>query len=609
MKKNELMKYGNSIIRILDIGDDAVLIVECVHKSMPKWVEQSNLTSYENCTEQELYATTGKISCDYDSLDSESRRFVHEHFTLIAGVLPFVGSEKKRSSMITDVAADRCVSKQTIRNYLWLYLAYQDISALAPKQKQEDRPLTQDEKTMWWALNKFFYTRHKKSLNTAYTLMLKEKYCDSSGALLPEYPTIHQFKYFYRKHNKMQTYYISREGLKAYQRNHRPLLGEGVQAFAPSIGTGMLDATICDIYLVDNAGNLIGRPVLTACVDAYSGLCCGYSLSWEGGVYSLRGLMVNIITDKVEWCRKFGISIHHEDWNCSQLPSTFVTDMGSEYKSANIEQLSELGVTIVNLPAYRPELKGVVEKFFDLIQSSYKKHLKGRGVIEPDYQERGTHDYRKDACLTMMDFEKIILHCILYYNNQRIIEDFPFSKEMLVQKKSPYASSIWNWSKEQSGVNLIPVSYDDLVLTLLPRTMGKFSRNGLKVNKLRYKNDTFTEHYLRGGTATVAYNPDDVSRVWLLEDGIYSVFSLAESRFTGLKLEEAEAIKGSQKQHEKSMRSANLQAQIDLAGHIEAIANTAARSGDTNIKQIRHTRKREQSKAHIDFVKGGVKNG
>ena len=28
-------------------------------------------------------------------------------------------------------------------------------------------------------------------------------------------------------------------------------------------------------------GDVIGRPVLTACVDAYSGLCCGYSLSWE----------------------------------------------------------------------------------------------------------------------------------------------------------------------------------------------------------------------------------------------------------------------------------------------------------------------------------------
>lgn len=156
--------------------------------------------------------------------------------------------------------------------------------------------------------------------------------------------------------------------MKKYQRNHRPLLGDGVQEFAPSIGVGMLDATICDIYLVDDAGNLIGRPILTACVDAFSGLCCGYSLSWEGGIYSLRSLMVNVIADKVEWCKKFGISIQKEDWECSQLPATLVTDMGSEYKSANFEQLAELGVTIVNLPSFRPELKGVVEKFFDLMQ-------------------------------------------------------------------------------------------------------------------------------------------------------------------------------------------------------------------------------------------------
>lgn len=51
----------------------------------------------------------------------------------------------------------------------------------------------------------------------------------------------------------------------------------------------------------------------------------------------------------------------------------------------------------INLPAYRPELKGAVEKFFDLVQGNYKKHLKGKGVIEPDYQERGAHDYRKDV--------------------------------------------------------------------------------------------------------------------------------------------------------------------------------------------------------------------
>ena len=63
--------------------------------------------------------------------------------------------------------------------------------------------------------------------------------------------------------------------------------------------------------------------------------------------------------------------------------------------------MAELGVTIVNLPSYRPELKGIVEKFFDLIQDSFKPYLKGKGVIDPDFQERGAHDYRKDACLTL----------------------------------------------------------------------------------------------------------------------------------------------------------------------------------------------------------------
>ena len=153
---------------------------------------------------------------------------------------------------------------------------------------------------MRWALNRFFYTKQKNSLMTAYTLMLKEKYCDSLGQLVETYPTFDQFRYFYRKTKKMQQYYISRDGIKDYQRNNRPLLGDGVQQFAPAVGVGMLDSTICDIYLVDDGGKLVGRPVMTACVDAFSGLCCGYSLGWEGGTYSLRSLMLNVIADKQE---------------------------------------------------------------------------------------------------------------------------------------------------------------------------------------------------------------------------------------------------------------------------------------------------------------------
>ena len=211
---------------------------------------------------------------------------------------------------------------------------------------------------------------------------------------------------------------MSRKGLTDYQRNYRPLLGEGVAEFANQIGVAMLDSTICDIYLVDDAGNLMGRPILTACVDAYSQLCCGFALTWQGGVSSLRELMQNIIANKVELCKQYGVIIESNTWDCSELPGVMMTDRGTEYCSDNFEQISELGVTIINLPSYRPELKGIVEKFFDIVQNYYKPYLKGKGVIEPDYQQRGAHDYRMDACLTLDEFKKVLLRCIVHYNSK-----------------------------------------------------------------------------------------------------------------------------------------------------------------------------------------------
>lgn len=609
MEKNSLYIKENSIIRILDIKNNNALIIECIKLTVPKWIGLFDLSDYTECAEDVLSAETNIYPLPIDSLDSDSRRYALERYTIIAAVLPYISESKERCCAVSRVAAHYKTSKQTVNNLLCLFLAYQSISVLAPKKHIYDRPLTQDEKNMRWALNKFFYTQRKNSLQTAYTLMLKEKYCNSSGLLLPDYPTIHQFRYFYRKHKNMQTFYISRDGLKNYQRNNRPLTGNGIQEFAPVVGFGMLDATVCDIYLVNEAGGVVGRPILTACIDAYSSLCCGYSLSWEGGVYSLRSLMLNVISDKTRLCQKHGIKIQPEDWNCNALPGVLVTDMGKEYISDTFGQITDLGVTVENLPPYRPELKGAVEKFFDVIQGLFKPYLKGKGVVDPDYQERGAHDYRKDARLTMADFENILLHCIIYYNNRRIIKNFPFTDTMLKSGIKPYANEIWNYGLNQAGANTIQVDRDSLILTLLPRTAGRFSRKGFVVNGLRYKNDIYTERFLVGGNAIATYNPDDVSVVWLLENGAYTPFELIESRFTGKDISSVESIKATQNQMIKAATADNIQAKINLADYITTVAAAAVVQGNTDIKGIRDNRKREQIETHIDYIKDGARNG
>ena len=595
-----LLKNDAAIIRVLQTQGDRSLVIDCIKRTMPKWVNATFLSDFVECGESDLYDRTGMIQ-DRE-LTQEEQRIAQERFTMIAAVLPFIGNEPKRNEMIDLLSEHQ--SKQTIRKYLCLYLVYQNLAALAPGKKTDHKDLTQDEKKMRWALNKFFYTQHKNSLNTAYTMMLQAKYCDAQGQLVAEYPSFNQFRYFYRKTKKMQQFYISRDGLKHYQRNNRPLLGDGVQQFAPAVGVGMLDSTICDIYLVDDGGKLVGRPVMTACVDAYSGLCCGYSLGWEGGTYSLRSLMLNVVADKLEWCRSHGVFIEAGEWDACQMPGVLVTDMGSEYKGDTFSQIAELGVKLVNLLPYRPELKGVVEKFFDVIQNTYKKHLKGKGVIEPDYQERGAHDYRKDACLTLREFEQIILHCIVYYNGRRVI-DFPFTEEMLADGVKPYASEIFTWGRKQLGANLIDIDPRRLIITLLPRTTGKFTRKGLQVNGMRYRHDDYTESYLSGGEVTVAYNPEDVTEVWIIDQGEYVPFILIENRFSGKNLDAVRFMQKGRKQTINAAAADNLQAQINLAEHIQVIANKG-KPTDVDIKGIRSTRKREQVRTHIDFVKEGV---
>ena len=151
-----LIKNEKQILRVLMQRDEKSLVIDCIKRTMPKWVLADSLASYEGCSDAELCERTA-MPLDRQ-LSEEEKRIAQERFTLIAGVLPYIGEEDKRSKMIDFLSAQQ--SKQTIRKYLCLYLVYQNIAAQAPAPKVE-KELTQDEKNMRWALNKFFYTKTK----------------------------------------------------------------------------------------------------------------------------------------------------------------------------------------------------------------------------------------------------------------------------------------------------------------------------------------------------------------------------------------------------------------------------------------------------------------
>lgn len=195
MKQYDLLRKGESIIRVVALEDNSLLIMDCIKRTMPIRVAPERLEGYSLCTAEDLYQATELSVTDIDSLDSDQRKVMYERYTMITPILPYIADEKVRTRLIRSVAEEHGISTQTLRSYLCLYLSYMDIAVLAPKKRDDSRTLTQDEKNMRWALNKFFYTKRKNSLTTAYTLMLKEKYCGPMGELSEEYPSFYQFRY------------------------------------------------------------------------------------------------------------------------------------------------------------------------------------------------------------------------------------------------------------------------------------------------------------------------------------------------------------------------------------------------------------------------------
>ena len=581
---NKLFGFEGKIYRILVEKDKKFLVIDCIKRIMPYWVDSGCLNIWKELSEDDLKQATKFELPNISDLNNDELKEMHIRFGTISYALVKIEDDDERKLSIHKAACDYKVSEQTIRHRLCDYLAFNNIAVLAPKVKK-NRELSDDEKNFRWALNKFFYNSKKLSLRQAYKYLIREKYMDSDGKILQNCPKFHQFKYFYYKNRNESNFIISRWGRGEYDKKYRPLLGDGVRDYFPSIGYGMLDSTTCDIYLINDSGQLVGRPILSACIDAYSGMCLGYSLGWQGGITSLRKLMNNVIEDKVEYCKKFGIEIEKDKWNCHWIPHKLITDMGSEYIGETFSQLVELGIEFKNLEPYRPELKSLVERFFGLVQEYFKKELIDKGVVLKDFGDRGAFDYRKNACLTLSQFEKILLLCIIHYNCGRVIE-LPYKNKDI----DSHSNCLWNSCLMKQKNMLIEVNKETLELVLMPRCAGRFKRDGLWVNKYRYKAFGFTNDFIKGGEALVAYDPKNVGHVWLIRNKKYYEFILVEKFFDGMSLEEANSYKVKRSEDEFKRE---LESEIELSKSIEDISKVDVVNKKINVRGIRKNRYKE----------------
>ena len=430
--------------------------------------------------------------------DSEPSAAAQKRLELIQPLLDAgdaaVMDRQYRLQVSRDIAERHSTTPRTVLKLYYRYLATGQL--LSPKARAPS--VNSDYE---WAIRTFYFSAKKLSLRSAYEMMLLQRYTDFEGNLAPTRPTYGSFRaYFYsRNFHKSPRKIIARDGLTHYQRNCQPAFGSASE-WKKRPGSFQMDATEADIYLRSPGGEPF-RPYIYLAVDSATQLIAGV---WAGEAcdeLSVMRCLENACRDKAEWCGQHGVIITPEQWPSHGLPYEVITDKGREFCGGRMQELCRrYGVELIAQAPFRPDRKGLVEQAFHLLQERYKPLLRGKGVIEPDAQERWAVDYRSQAVLTLEDFIQVLIHCTVYLNSGRTLS-------------SGYTpAQLW----QSSAPQLLDVDAEELYLLSLPRAAAKLTRKGLRVNGILYVPTDMEGMYL-GDTLTLAYNPANLSRVYLAE--------------------------------------------------------------------------------------------
>ena len=74
MKNNQLLRHGETIIRVLDIKDGKACIIDCKRQTVPKWVDIETLTDYATCSDDVLDPLLNINDLDVQSRNPDNGR-------------------------------------------------------------------------------------------------------------------------------------------------------------------------------------------------------------------------------------------------------------------------------------------------------------------------------------------------------------------------------------------------------------------------------------------------------------------------------------------------------------------------------------------------------
>ncbi|PWB84479.1 MAG: transposase [Methylocystaceae bacterium] len=403
-----------------------------------------------------------------------------------------------------------------------------------------------------------------------------------------EVPSLRQFRYWFSKENDIFQILRTRRTPRVYDKDMRALTSSST---AETIGPGsryQIDATIADVYLVSRCdrSKIVGRPVLYVVVDVFSRMVAGIYVGFEGP--SWVGAMMalsNAASPKMEFCHRFGIEIGEADWPCRHLPDALLGDRGEMIGGAVETLANSFHVRIENSAPYRADWKGIVEQRFRLLPAKFKPYVPG--YVEDDFRARGSRDYRLDAVLDIDEFTRIVLYCVLYYNNEHELRVYDKSPEMAADRVAAIPIELWDWGIARRSGKLRAYPSDLVRLSLLPSDEATVTANGIHYAGSFYScSKAIEEHWFerarQGGAwkIRISYEPRCMDEIYVHDESGRARFiscSLTDrSRHHGARtLWEIDQMRQEERRDRLNRQPQTRQARVNLADSIKNVVETA----------------------------------
>lgn len=400
----------------------------------------------------------------------------------------------------------------------------------------------EDRKRIIAAGKEWYWTLNGGCITRAWLLMVARDYLPDLHGLGPEeierrleefppseYPSKRAFSYYL----ETDKYYIrrvkSRIGERAFNLTHRPLSKKTEDgAYGPG-SHFQIDATILDVMEVHRSTRMpIGRPVVYLVADCFSHMIVGYAITLEhAGFDSASIALLCTGSDKVAVCAKAGIEITAKQWPVACLPDILIAD--SELASLKAHGLVVRGAVegVRIAPAYRADLKGLIERKIGSLTQTTVSHLPG---YTKGHYERAKERAEVTATIDHADLTEIVIHSILQAN-KKVIRSYNKTAAMEADPNFPAPTplNLWNWGLDNElGLRK---KWDPALLMQLclhPK-QAQMTRYGLECegvtyipapNQLPDFESWQVEVIARGPwSEQIITHPADVNEAWLLHEG------------------------------------------------------------------------------------------